>query len=119
MVQCASLIAPCTPVSTGAALAQPYQLGQSAGDDPAHRDMVLPVVAGDRGLVPGLCIDARQVDPMAGLLGENLKEGALRAAVAVEEGMNGVQFVQVFGGACRRRVRPRELPIAAISRFLQ
>jgi hypothetical protein len=44
---------------------------------------------------------------MACLLGKTLEECALHPAVAVEEGMNGVQFVQVFGGARGELIRAK------------
>lgn len=38
----------------------------------AHQTIVLPVIRFLRRLVPGLRIDARQINPVAGLLGKHL-----------------------------------------------
>ncbi len=72
---------------------------QRPGDDLAHQPIILRPVAHPRGLVPGGGVYARQVDLMAGLCGEYFQEGALRAAVTVEERMNGVELAGMFGSA--------------------
>ncbi len=72
-----------------------------ARDHVAHRAVFLLVETLDRSLVPSFRIDPRQVDLVTGLLGQNFQKGALCAAVAVEKGVNCVEFVEVLGRARR------------------
>jgi hypothetical protein len=65
------------------------------------------VVALGRGRVPGLRVDQREVDLVAGPCGEDFQKRALRAAIAVEKAVDGIQLADMFGGARRERIGAR------------
>src|SRR5712671_7017069 len=82
-------------------LADISDVQKRAGNYLMHRVVVLRVIAFDRSRVPGLWIDAREVDLVACLFGKNFQKSALRAAVAIKEAVNGIQLADMLSRTCR------------------
>src|SRR5215216_6315016 len=74
-------------------------LSNGAGDNIVQWPQIACAKAFARRIVPGLRIDPFHVDLMACLSPQHEKKGTLRAAVALAEGVNGIQFGHVAGRA--------------------
>jgi hypothetical protein len=88
-----------------------------ADDNPLHRPIVLRMIAGDRGHVPGLGVDARELDLEACLSSEDFQKGTLRTAIAIEKAVDGVQLeiCSAARAANRWGGRPRKRSSALIA----